>query len=489
MAKQTTFRTADAMPNANISLPFGIISTVRAGFRRLGLYEFLDSFKEKGVPLSYVVELMCIYQLQGCSSMNECGQKVSSQLMKEELCHGYTISRKTIERSLKFLDLHFEDVIEFIWKRLREIYPDINTDVYADGSHIKRYGSKGNNTAAGEGGGTVQLQDQFMVAQLKDSGLPVMIEMYPGNWNDPPQYDDFIPQLMFYLNKGSMIIMDNGGSNKELLDDIRDSGMDYLTRVRMNASDDVLIDTDAEKIEYVSGNVLCLRHEFESSDKTNYLFFSSDRYSLGQSAALRRAARLAEQMKEAKEVKKDPKLNRLVNVKKNPFYELTIDSYHIDMNLDPWLEDDIITAAKEVAGDRCGWFKLQCSKRLSSLEALETYRHRVGIEHLISSIKTIVNINPLRVWAETSVRGSLLMALTAQLQLSMVRYELEPDAIDKMIDGKMTRCFHKPSNKTICDSLIHWTVTVIPRDGWRKERIFSNENELTGRISAVLERF
>ena len=46
---------------------------VRACFRRLGLYGFLDGLKEKGVSLSYVVELMCVYQLNGGSSMNECG--------------------------------------------------------------------------------------------------------------------------------------------------------------------------------------------------------------------------------------------------------------------------------------------------------------------------------------------------------------------------------------------------------------------------------
>ena len=82
---------------------------VRACFRRLGLYGFLDGLKEKGVPLSYVVELMCVYQLNGGSSMNEYGALSGSVLVKEELCHGHTISRKTIERGLSLLDLYFED--------------------------------------------------------------------------------------------------------------------------------------------------------------------------------------------------------------------------------------------------------------------------------------------------------------------------------------------------------------------------------------------
>ena len=48
-----------------------------------------------------------------------------------------------------------------------------------------------------------------------DPRLPISIEMYPGNWNDPQQYQDFIPQLMFLLKEGSRIVMDAGGSSKD----------------------------------------------------------------------------------------------------------------------------------------------------------------------------------------------------------------------------------------------------------------------------------
>lgn len=92
------------------------------------------------------------------------------------------------------------------------------------------------------------------------------------------------------------------------------------------------------------------------------------------------------------------------------------------MTLDPWLDTDILKAAGIETGERCGWFKLQCSRRLPPQEALDLYRHRVQVEHLISSIKSVVNLKPLRVWSKESVRGSVLMAMIAQLQISMVRY-------------------------------------------------------------------
>lgn len=155
------------MAKGNKTLLYGIIRVVRVCFLRLGLYEFLDGLKEKGVPISYVVELKCVYQLNGGSSMNECGALLGSVLVREELCHSHTTSRKTIERSLFLLDLYFEETIVHLWRRLNEICPDLLTDAYVDGFHIPREGvGRGAYTAAGEGGGSVQLQNQFMFAQL-----------------------------------------------------------------------------------------------------------------------------------------------------------------------------------------------------------------------------------------------------------------------------------------------------------------------------------
>ena len=220
------------------SLPFGIIAMARACFRRLGLYGFFDTLKSRGVPLGYVVELICVDHLSGGGSMNDCARRARSELVRDELCHGFVIGRKTMERALALLDQFFEETLACIWKRLREIYPGLGTDVYVDGSHIPRHGEgKGAYTAAGEGGGTVQLQDQFMAAQLVGSGMPVAVEVYDGNLNDPPQYSDFIPQLMHMLDRGSTIIMDSGGAAKHILDGIKDGGMEYLTRVPLNKSD------------------------------------------------------------------------------------------------------------------------------------------------------------------------------------------------------------------------------------------------------------
>ena len=98
-------------------------------------------------------------------------------------------------------------------------------------------------------------------------------------------------------------------------------------------------------------------------------------------------------------------------------------------------------------------------------------------------------MKPLRVWAEKSPRGAMLMGLIAQLMVSMVRYDLEPEPVIKRVDGKNVTMMHKPSMDTIIKELRQWTVVLIPTDGFGVNRIYTNESDLTRRISSILEQY
>ncbi len=152
--------------------------------------------------------------------------------------------------------------------------------------------------------------------------------------------------------------MDAGGSDKDPIDGIREKGMRYPIRIRMNRYDKRMIDEHPERIQYIGRETACIVHRFESFGKTSYLFFSVDRYMLGQAAADRRAAKMVQQLTEAKDMMKEPKIGKLVKVKRNPFYDVMIKSFEVQMKLNPLLDDDILLAAKEEAGERCGCFKL-----------------------------------------------------------------------------------------------------------------------------------
>lgn len=212
----------------------------------------------------------------------------------------------------------------------------------------------------------------------------------------------------------------------------------------MNESDDRVIKEQLHRMEYVGGRIGYIKNTFESSGRTNYLFFSVDKYILGIHAEERRMRRELENLEFAREMSRSPDVRRLVKVTKNPFFDVKVSKVELRMTLDPWLDEDIVKAFGDI-DPRCGWFKLQCSRPLDSKEALERYRGRVGIEHMISSIKSVVNLKPLRVWKGSSVRGAMMLAFIAQVCISMVIHDLEPDVFEKMVDGKMTAIHHRPS--------------------------------------------
>lgn len=102
-----------------------------------------------------------------------------------------------MNRALEYLDNYFEKITALLWRAVRAMYPDLKTNCCVDGSFIKRYGLKGKNVAVEEGVGTLQAQDQFIVAQIIGMPIPMMTELHPDNLNDPPQYEDFLSRLMF----------------------------------------------------------------------------------------------------------------------------------------------------------------------------------------------------------------------------------------------------------------------------------------------------
>ena len=81
-------------------------------------------------------------------------------------------------------------------------------------------------------------QVEFMTAELQKSRIPFFMRAYPGNTSDQAQYSDALPDIFRMVRQGSWVIVDNGGAAGEKPDSIVKAGNRYLTRVRMNASDD-----------------------------------------------------------------------------------------------------------------------------------------------------------------------------------------------------------------------------------------------------------
>lgn len=487
---QTTFRTGRGNSDDRIIVPMGLIRLIRSGFRRYGFYDLIDSFKDTGAPMSLVIENLCIASLDSRYSMNDLDQYINrNALRKEFYFQGHEIRRWTMNRDLQRLGDYLEEIFMQFMKVMRFLEPDEPTHVNIDGSHITRYGSKGSNVKYGEGGGTIQLQDQFMMATGMSGGMPVLVELYEGNLNDPTQYSDFIPQLMFLLKRGSLMAMDNGGSGSSILDEIVSYGNAYLTRVRINASDEKTIRDGRDRLVYVGMGTACIVHTFESSQRTTYLFFSVDSYAAGISRAEKAVRSLEIERRKAQKVIERGDAEKLIRKPKSPFYEVEIEGAKIVMTNDPWVELDPEKELKDAIPTRNGWFKLECSFAMDPRLALVIYRHRVDIEYAISIFKSTIKTAPFRVWDECSTRGKLVVGAIVEFILFMALRDTKPEMVAKEIDGKSVKVPVRLSARTAVKELARYEAVVkaYPWGSFHVEEV--RDSEVIASLIEVLDRY
>ena len=103
--------------------------------------------------------------------------------------------------------------------------------------------------------------------------------MNKGNVLDLEHFSDTYTQVKSGLKKGSLIIFDKGANTTDNIKSIQDSEMDYLTSMKLNTSDDKIIEKfDPERAEL---RALCMPrlplsrpHGSEPSGKKSYIFTS-----------------------------------------------------------------------------------------------------------------------------------------------------------------------------------------------------------------------
>ncbi len=71
-----------------------------------------------------------------------------------------------------------------------------------------------------------------------------------------------------------------------------------------------------------------------------------------------------------------------------------------------------------------GYFALVSNEKLKIKDAFNFYREKDSIERLISSLKNTIQIKPLRVKNEDTIRGLLLIGYISYLILGLFQYEV-----------------------------------------------------------------
>lgn len=362
------------------------------------------------------------------------------------------VSQRTLNRALETLGQNHEGIITSLWKGIWERFEIEDYDINLDGSVVVLYGPKSNYGAVGYGRdkNRGKMQVEFMVAQLAELGIPIYIKPCKGNTSDEEQFRDCLPEMAGLISGGGIhsldgmkertdvptedegmlstvvtvalleaaIVADNGAASEKNIRRIESCGFSYVTRVDINASDIRNITDHCSEFDYMGEGMFCYKHHFRSSRRTTYLFLFRDLLEKGRHNAQRRLERDLEKYDAAKNGKL--RGSDYVKVSKVPWVGIDV-TLTLQDQLIPLTEADKRRMVRERMGIKCGFFKLESDRELTPREVLLRYRRRAGVEHLISSLKRITGIKPIRVWNPDSVDGSMILALLSEATIAMAR--------------------------------------------------------------------
>lgn len=525
--KQTKFtETAlDETPNDNLSVPHGLIRTVRHYLEFVGVLGYIRGLKTKGIRLDLITVALCVYTLHTSNSMNACAKWLENPAVRGQL--GFSkrdaVSQRTLNRGLEILGRNREGIITALWKGIQERFEIDGYDINMDGSAVVLYGPKSDYGAVGYGRdkNRGKMQVEFMVAQLAALGIPIYIKPYTGNTSDEAQYRDAVPELAGLVSRGDLhaldplkgdvdigeglddedilgtvaavallgaaIVADNGAASERNTKRMESCGFSYLTRVELNKSDLRNIEEHCSEFEYLGDGMFCYAKTFKSSGRTTYLFLSRDLLEKGRHKARKRIQQDVDRYEAARSG--GLRTSDYVTINRIPWVSVDV-SIQFQETLFPVSETEIERYVRDRMGPKCGFFKLQSNRQMTPQEALRKYRGRAGVEHLISSLKRITGIKPIRVWNDDSVDGSMVLALLAEAAIGMARHCLPSvsDGEGEPPEGAPPppEKAPKPSTESIVRSLNHLTLTRF-RDGHGPFRtVLSNWDPISESIMATI---
>jgi len=469
--KQTKLRTTQLTPNENKSFSIGTTLMVDDWYERLGLNNIIGRHKSKGIALDALVRGMLVDQLGDNFSVLQ----ASEWMNRKEILEHYGIRKfnaKTLYRAVETLGRNRERIIRELQDNVLELLGRPRTDVLLDWTSIVYYGDMAKLAKYGYSRDHNPGERQLTLgaAQLAPPyDVPIGLTIEAGNLNDQAHMRSTYGQVRRLLAPGSLVVFDRGANDKTNLDRIELDDNDYLTAKKLNVSDDAVFQAfskdDWECIDAESG-VYAVKRTFPS--RVNYYFFSEKLKNDHLKSRRRKAERLlAEAVAIQNSLDRGKKLPKRFRIN-NPLVDVRYDYQTKLVGMDE--EEALRLLLADVIDGREGCFCLTSSKDMAAAEALRIYRSKDAIEKLFHSLKSEVEIKPVRVWTEDAVFGVLLIGFIAQLMISLTRYFVKP--VKRM------------STKFIIASLQNLTLTLVSMGNGLKKRFYSNFNDVNRAILA-----
>jgi len=195
------------------------------------------------------------------------------------------------------------------------------------------------------------------------------------------------------LKEGSLIVFDKGANTKDNIKIIQDAKMDYLTAMKLNKSDDKIIEKfDLERAELIDSEKGIYGIKIVKPSSIKYFYFSEY---LQKRQLEAKARAVMKKLQEAKEIQKVVENKKKLPKKFRVNNELIEIDYSFRTKLFELSDEEAIEFLK--ASLIKGFFCLKSNRDLTLEKALETYREKDSIEKIFHSLKNEINIKPLRV--------------------------------------------------------------------------------------------
>jgi transposase len=468
ITKQRAFPT---IPNKNICVPIGSILAVQLFYEKLNFSDIFSKHKSKGIDLNSLLIGLLSYKLTENFSIKEAGK----WLNQEEILDILNLERfheRVLYRTLELLGLNREEILSDILKSLFSVYDFEETNMNLDWTSIVLYGNKSNLGKFGYSRDhrPDKLQITVGISELADPiNIPIGVTVNKGNVLDLKHFSETYNQVKSRLKKGSLIIFDKGANTTDNLKIIQDAEMDYLTAMKLNTSDDKVIENfDLERAEIIDFEKGIYGIKIIKPSSIKYFYFSE---SLQKKQLEAKARAVMKKLQEAKEIQKAVISNKKLPKKFRVNNELIEIDYSFRTKLEELSDEEAIELLKaSLINGREGFFCLKSNRDLTLEDALITYRKKDSIEKIFHSLKNEINIKPLRVWSDDSIYGAIILGFIAQLFISLMRYEFEE--------------LKHVSTKFIKRSLKNLTLTIKFKINGVKNYIFANFDRINSLIVA-----
>ncbi|KKH70168.1 IS1634-like element ISMma20 family transposase, partial [Methanosarcina mazei] len=309
----TKHRAFPTIPNKNICVPIGPILAVQLFYEKLNFCDIFSKHKSKGLDLNSLIIGLLSYKLTENFSIKEAGkwlnQKEILDILNLEQFH-----ERVLYRTLELLGRNREEILSDILDSLFSVYDFEETDINLDWTSIVLFGTK---SKLGKYGYSRdyrpdKLQITVGISELANPiNIPIGVTVNRGNVLDLEHFSDTYNQVKSKLKKGSLIIFDKGANTTDNLKSIQDAEMEYLTAMKLNTSDDKIIENFyLEKAELIDSEKGIYGIKIVKPSSIKYLYFSE---SLQKRQLEAKARAVMRKLKEAKEIQK-----AVVNKKKLP---------------------------------------------------------------------------------------------------------------------------------------------------------------------------